>query len=173
MSKLTPIPQSEWHQSQRGFFAASLYNLMIRDERIRLVTADLGYKVFDRIKEDFPDRYINVGASEQAGAGICVGLALEGLVPFFYSITPFLLWRPAETIRNYINREEIPVKLIGSGRNQDYHVDGFSHYAGDDKDILRCWDNIQAFWPEEKEHIPELLDETIKSNLPTYINLTR
>jgi len=74
---LKKIPKSEWHNSQRGYFAGLLYNTMIDDPDIWLIVGDLGFGMFDRIKEDFPERYINVGAAEFAGVGICVGLALE------------------------------------------------------------------------------------------------
>jgi len=99
------------HNSMRGWFAYELYKQMARDERIWLVVGDLGYKAFDYIKRDFPDRFLNCGAAEQAMMGIATGLALNGKIPFVYSITAFLLYRPFETIRNYVNHEKIPVKL--------------------------------------------------------------
>ncbi|MDO8657799.1 MAG: hypothetical protein Q7K55_03600, partial [Candidatus Levybacteria bacterium] len=108
------------HDSMRGWFAYDLYNHMAKNENIWIITGDLGYKLFDYIRRDFPERFINTGAAEQAMIGIAIGLALDGKIPFVYSITTFLLYRPFETIRNYINYEKIPVKLIGSGRNKDY-----------------------------------------------------
>lgn len=173
MKKPLPLPVEEWHKSQRGYFAGALYNQMLLNDRIWLITGDLGYGMFDKIREQFPDRFLNTGAAEQSMMGIGVGLAMEGRIPFVYSITPFLLWRTAETIRNYISREQIPVKLIGGGRDHDYAHDGFSHYAGDDKELLRLWPNILTSWPDEKEHIPELLDEVVMHEKPYYINLKR
>jgi len=85
------------HESMRGYFGRALYKEMASNEDIWLVTADLGYKMFDSHFEDFPERVINVGASEQAGVGICVGLALQGKIPVFYSITNFTLYRPFES----------------------------------------------------------------------------
>src|SRR3990172_733039 len=99
------------HQSQRGYFAGYIYNAMIIDPNIIVVTADLGYGVFNKIRDDFPERFLNTGAAEMAACGICVGLALQGKKPFFYSITNFLLYRPFEVIRNYIDHERIPVRL--------------------------------------------------------------
>ncbi len=105
--------------------------------------------------------------------GVGVGLALEGKIPFVYSITPFLLFRPYETIRNYINHESIPVKLIGSGRDKDYSHDGFSHWAEDDRQVMAGFNNIQSFWPRIKEQVPSLLMHAIKTKEPFYINLKR
>ncbi len=161
------------HNSQRGFFAYELYQQMKKNKNIWLLTADLGYKMFDQHFEDFPERCLNVGAAEQGLIGVAVGLALEGKIPFCYSITPFLLYRPFEFIRNYLDYEKIPVKLVGSGRNKDYGIDGFTHYCEEVKQVLDCLPNIVQFWPEEKEEIPEMVKEMIKNNKPSFISLRR
>lgn len=174
------LQTTERHESQRGYFAHALYNEMCENPDIFLVVADLGYKVFDRIQTDFPERFINVGAAEQAAVGISVGLAQEGRVPFVYSITPFLLYRPFETIRNYLEHEQVPVKLVGSGRDKDYKHDGFSHWAEEDKFLFasdipaqRMFNNIEAYWPRTQGDISQLLHNIITNGKPTYINLTR
>jgi len=157
----------------RKRFATELHKHMKADERIVFVTADLGYGLADQIRADFPDRFINTGAAEQCAVGVGVGLALSGKIPIVYSITPFLLWRAAETIRLYINHEKIPVKLVGSGRKNDYKHDGFSHFAGDDKKLLECWPNIDARWPSCADVIPIIVKEMLYNEKPYYLNLKR
>ena len=161
------------HNSIRGEFAYQLYRQMEKRNDIWVVTGDLGYAMLDRIKEDFPDRFINTGAAEQTMMGIAVGLAREKQIPFVYSITPFLLCRPYETIRNYVDHEKIPVRLVGSGRDDDYKHDGFSHHAFDDKQILGNFPNIHGLWPSTKEEIEANVDVMLRYNRPWYINLKR
>lgn len=161
------------HNSMRGWFAYELYKQMVKDERIWLLVGDLGYKAFDYIKRDFSDRFINCGAAEQSMIDIAIGLALNGKIPFVYSITTFLLYRPFEAIRNYVNHEKIPVKLIGSGRDRDYLHDGFSHWAEEDRRIMQIFNNIEVRWPQVFEEITEVVDEMIKDNKPWYLNLKR
>ena len=161
------------NNSQRAHFADLIYKKMSKNKKIWIVVNDLGYKMWDKVRENFPDRFINVGAAEQAMMGIAVGLALSGKIPIVYSITTFLLYRPFETIRNYINYEKIPVKLIGGGRDQDYLHDGFSHWAEEDKEILSILKNIESVWPENNEDISQIVDEMIKKNKPWYVNLRR
>jgi len=161
------------YPSMRGVFGFELYKQMAKNKDIWLVVGDLGYGLFDAHREDFPNRFINVGAAEQTMVGVGVGLAEMGKIPICYSITPFLLYRPFETIRNYVNREKIPVKLIGSGRDKDYLDDGFSHWAEEDKYIMNGFKNIWSRWPETKEEIPELVNEMLKIKKPFYINLQR
>lgn len=159
--------------TMRGWFAYELYNQMAKDKDVWLVTGDLGYKMFDFIKKDFPKRFINVGSAEQSMIGVGIGLALEGKKPFVYSITPFLLFRPFETIRNYISHESIPVRLIGSGRNQDYIHDGYSHWAQEDKKVMKIFSAIISVWPKTKEEIPSLVTKMVKISKPWYCNLIK
>ena len=164
------------HDSMRGWFAYELYQAMKKDKDIWLIVGDLGYKVFDYHFKDFPDRCINTGAAEVAMMGIACGLALEGKKPFCYSITTFLLYRPFETTRNYINHEKIPVRLVGSGRDKDYAHDGFSHWSEDTFDLFDrspVFCNIWNYWPDTKEETPELVKKMVKLDKPQFISLRR
>jgi len=157
----------------RKLFGELIYERMKTDERIWVITGDLGFGLWDRIQEEFPDRFLNTGASEQAMIGIAVGLAQSGKIPIVYSITPFLLYRPFETIRNYIHHEKIPVKLVGSGHGKDYHNEGFSHWASEDKQVMKIFSNIEARWPKEESEVKKVVKELLKKELPFYINLTK
>lgn len=165
--------QSKWHPSMRGWFAGSLYNHMSDNGKACLLVGDLGWGVFDKHFEDFPDRTINCGAAEQSMMGIAIGLALKGFIPFVYSITTFLLYRPFETIKLYIDHEKVPVKLCGSGRDKDYKHDGISHDATGAEKVLNLFPNIFKIWPQTKEDIPSLVEMMVYNKLPTFISLKR
>lgn len=161
------------HESQRGYFAYELYEQMSQRQDLVLITGDLGYKQFDAIERDFPDRYFNVGAAEQAGIGIAVGMALRGKRPVFYSITNFALYRPFEFIRNYVDHEKIPVVIVGAGRDRDYTHDGFSHHSEDARQVLACFPNIRQLWPESNEEAAIALDQALEDDQPYFISLKR
>jgi len=162
------------HNSQRGFFAYELFHYMFHNDKVILLFGDLGYGMFDAIRESFPDRTINTGAAEQALVDISIGLALSGKIPVCYSITPFLLYRPFESLRTYINHEKIPVKLIGGGRDSDYEHDGWSHNASDDKDFMQHFKNIESYWPSNKEEInSKYVEKLLINEKPVYLNLLR
>lgn len=160
-------------QNLRRRFADEVHHVMETNDEIYVVTSDLGYKMWDQIRTDFPERFINVGAAEQSLIGVGVGLALEGKVPIVFSITPFLLYRPFETIRNYIDHEKIPVILVGSGRDKDYIHDGFSHWAEEDKKVISIFKNIFAIWPNSVDEVSHMVPLIINSHQPWYINLKR
>ena len=134
---------------KRQEFVNLLINEMYKNEKIFLLTGDLGFGLFDDIRKDFPNRFINVGSCEQLMIGLAVGLSYEGWIPLCYSITPFLLYRPFEFIRNYLNHELANVKLVGGGRDKDYKNLGFSHWAEDDVKIISSLENIEIYKPEK------------------------
>ena len=157
----------------RRTFADELLKQAKTNHGIIVVTMDLGYKLWDEFQNELPDQFYNLGASEQSALGISVGLALQGKIPFVYSITPFLLYRGFETIRNHIDHEKIGVRLVGSGRDNSYEHDGFSHDASDAKKILSNFKNIQCYWPKNKEAVPDLVKVMIETNEPSFISLKR
>lgn len=159
------------HESQRGYFAYSLHEQMGKNKDIYLVTGDLGYGMLDAIKQDYPDQFINVGAAEQSMLGVAVGLALEGKTALCYTITSFYL-RAAETIHLYLNHEQIPVKLIGSGRGKDYAHDGISHDCTMAQTYLGLM-NLEQYYPENKECISDMVQELLTNGKPSFISLTR
>lgn len=156
----------------RYTFANLLLEEMQQNKDIFFLTADLGYKIFDPLFNAFPNRVFNTGAAEQMMMSAAVGLALDKKLPVVYSITPFLLYRPFEIIRNYINNENLNVLMIGSGRDKDYEHDGFSHWAEDDKQILGCLSNIKTFHPNTKDELKNKFKECLYTG-PYYINLKR
>lgn len=157
----------------RREFHPLLLDLMRKDERIWVCTADLGYKMWDAIAKEFPDRFVNVGVSEQLLLGAGIGLAEQDQIPICYSITPFLLKRPFEWIDNYLHHENVPTKLLGGGRLREYHEDGYTHDATCDKQIMKCWPNIKTYWPENLDELKTMTNDWLYNKKPSYLNLKR
>ena len=167
------FPIEERHESMRGYFAHALFKEMEDNENVWLLTADLGYKMFDKHFKHFPDRVKNCGASEQAMLGVAVGLSLRGKVVVCYSITNFILYRPFEFIRNYIDHDKIKVILVGAGRDDDYKEDGWTHQSPDAQRVLDCFPSIRQYFPESKEEAPIATSEAFELNGPSFISLRR
>lgn len=157
----------------RREFAELLYDEMKINDKIYVITADLGYGMLDRIRDDFSNRFYNCGSAEQLMIGIGIGLAEEGKIPVLYTITPFLLYRPFELLRTYVNHEKIPVKLVGAGRDKDYLHDGFTHWAVDDINLISKFHNIRHWIPETVKELQNIFSFIINNPKPYYINLKR
>lgn len=159
--------------SVRKKFTQLIYDEMAIDERIIIVAGDLGWKQFDQHRLTYPDRFVNVGAAEQLMIGSAVGMALEGKIPIVYSMTPFVIYRPFEFIRNHLERDKIPVKLFGAGRDYDYDWLGWSHWAHDDKEHMKGFKNIKKVWPIDAADMEEKFKNIIYDDNPYYVNLAR
>lgn len=157
----------------RKEFAYLLHTEMFNNPDIYLITGDLGYGLWDKVKNDYPDRFYNVGSSEMAMMGAAIGLAMDGKIPYVYSITPFAIYRPFEMIRNYLDHENILVNIVGGGRDKDYGYLGFSHWSHDDKRIMGVFDNVKSFWPEDGDELLNSFQFSLSKQSPTYINLKR
>jgi transketolase len=146
---------------------------MRQNSSIYVLLGDLGFGIFDELREEFPDRCLNVGSSEQLMVGMATGMALEGKIPVCYSISSFLIYRPFEFIRNYLEHEGIPVKLVGSGRDADYGDAGYTHHSVELKEVLENFSNIQTYWPENKEEMQFIFKDFIESTKPAFLSLKR
>lgn len=170
----------------RKTFVAEVEKHMAVNRDIYFLTADVGYNVLEPLQK-YSDRFFNVGICESSMIDMAIGLALDGKIPFVYTITPFLL-RGFESIRTYINHERIPVKLVGTGRNygekDDYgDVMGYSHSAQYINEFMEPLLFIEKAHPriELWRHDPGgmasymsyLVKSVIESGKPYYINLTR
>jgi len=156
----------------RKEFVKFLLKELETNKNIILLTGDLGYRLFDEIRDKFPNNFYNVGASEQAGMGICIGLALEGKIPIFYSISPFAVYRPFETIHIYLHNEQIPVKIVGGGRDKDYEIDGFTHDASDIKNFMKSL-NIINYYPNFEDNLEGIFKKFLYNGKPSYLNLRK
>src|SRR5580765_3495660 len=133
----------------RREFASTLTAAAERDERIVLLTGDLGFMVLEPFTERFPDRFFNVGVAEQNMVGVATGLAEAGYVPYVYSIATFASLRPYEFIRNGPVHQQLPVRVVGVGGGFDYGTNGPSHHALEDLAVMRAQPGLTVLAPAD------------------------
>lgn len=131
----------------RTAFIETLCGLAEQDERVWLLTGDLGYSVLERFSDRFPNRYVNVGVAEQNMTGVAAGLALEGKVVFTYSIANFPIMRCLEQIRNDVCYHNLNVKIVAVGGGFSYGSAGYTHHAVEDLAVVRAMPNMAVFAP--------------------------
>lgn len=155
----------------RDTFIKTLVELAQRDERIVLLTGDLGYLVIEEFQERFPERFINVGVAEQNMIGIATGLAEAGLLPFCYSITTFATLRPFEFIRNGPVLHQLPVRIVGVGGGYEYGSAGHTHHGIDDIGVMRTQNGLTVLAPADFQQTKTALSQTWDSPNPIYYRL--
>lgn len=155
----------------RTAFVRTLAQLAQNDERIYLLTGDLGFAVLEQFRDAFPDRFINVGVAEQNMIGIATGLAEAGLIPFCYSIATFASMRPYEFIRNGPVVHELPVRIIGVGGGFEYGHNGIAHFALEDIAIMRTQPALRVVAPADAGQMKTVLEKTWNLDGPTYYRI--
>lgn len=155
----------------RKAFIRTLTDLAEDDERILLLTGDLGYTVIETFAERFPRRFFNVGVAEQNLVGIATGLAESGYIPFVYSIATFAVMRAYEFIRNGPLAHDLPVRIIGIGGGFEYPSAGFTHYAVDDVGVMRVQPRMTIIAPADHEQAVTALRATWRQQGAIYYRL--
>jgi transketolase len=155
----------------RKAFIKTLTELAEKDERIFLLTGDLGFHVFEDFAERFPERFINCGVAEQNMMGVAAGLALSGKKPYVYSIAPFVTMRCFEQIRNDVCYQNLDVKLIGVGGGFSYGTLGPTHWGLEDVAVLRALPNMIVLCPADLAQTEELVLKSYEMQSPTYLRL--
>ena len=152
----------------RRRFGKVIIELADRDDNIIVLVGDIGYRVFDEFREKYPDRFINLGICEQSMIGFASGVALEGLKPWVYTITPFLIERPFEQIKLDIDQQNVNVNLVGFA---DYPGLGPSHTELDGKKLMELFKNIDSFFPKNSDETESVIYENYKNCGPTFTSL--
>ena len=142
----------------RRTFGSTLVTLARKDPRIVLLIADVAQEMEAFIKE-FPNRFFNVGLAEQTMIGMAAGMAIEGLRPVVYTLTPFLIERPFEQVKLDIDEQNLPVMLVG---NADYPTHGPTHRPLNAEGLVGLLKNTIGYFPRSGA-------ETEKAMLDAYL----
>ncbi|MGH9632995.1 MAG: transketolase family protein [Bryobacteraceae bacterium] len=157
----------------RRLFFETLAEIGEKNPRIVLLTADLGYLALESFAERCPQQFFNVGVSEQNMIGLATGLAESGFFPFVYSITPFVVLRPYEFIRNGPVAHRLPVRIVSVGAGLEYGTNGISHYGLEDVGVLRTQPGLHLITPADKLQARAALQMVWNLPGPLYFRLSK
>jgi len=143
------------------------------DDRIFLITGDLGFGVLTEFERKFPRQYLNVGVAEQNMTGVATGLALEGRIVFTYSIGNFPTLRCLEQIRNDVCYHNANVKIVSIGAGFSYGQLGMSHHATEDLAILRSLPSITVLSPADDWEASEATKAAVDTPGCVYLRLDK
>lgn len=160
-------------KAMRDTFLTSLYEKMKEDKTIFFVAADFGAPILDKIREEYPDRFINVGIAEQNLVNVATGLALEGFTVYAYAIAPFITMRCFEQIRVNVSVlshvREMNINFIGVGAGVSYAMSGPTHHCLEDLSIMKTLPNMEVFSPSDYILAEAYVDRTLAIKKPKYI----
>lgn len=155
---------------KRRVFVNTLNKLAEKDKNIIVIIPDVGFNYLNG-KHNF--KVVNVGVAEQFATIFATALALDGWKPYLYSMINFVLFRPAEMVRNGVVMHKANVKLMGVKGSSAYKFLGFSHNLLHEKEDENFCKNIglRSFKPKDEKEVEKVIKETYKSNKSCYIQL--
>jgi len=151
--------------------ARTLEKLARRNKKLFFLTGDLGYNAFENLQAVLKDRFINAGIAEQNMVDVAAGMSKMGMDAWVYSISPFLVLKTTEQIRNSLCHTNLPVKLVGNGGGYGYGIMGESHHMLEDISILSSFPNIKIFVPAFSEDVEPIMEKMEKIKSPSYLRL--
>jgi len=155
----------------RNAFAAEMTRLATTDKRVVVLSGDIGNNLFDKLKLVDEKRFYNCGIAEANMMGVAAGMAMSGLRPFVYTITPFTTTRCFEQIRVDVCYHHAPVVIVGTGSGLSYSELGPTHHSLEDMAILRTLPGMRVLAPCDSSELRQALHEVLKDNSPTYIRI--
>ncbi len=155
----------------RNAFADTLTQLAQEDPRVVLLSGDIGNKLFDNFKKVDAARFYNCGVAEANMMGVAAGMALNGLRPVIYTITPFTTTRCFEQIRVDVCYHQAPVIIVGTGSGLSYAELGPTHHSLEDMAILRTLPGMCVLAPCDAVELDLMLRAALQQERPVYIRI--
>jgi transketolase len=124
-------------------------------------------------KNEFPERFVEVGVAEQNLVTVASGMAAMGKTPFVSSYAAFCPGRCWEQIRTTICLNNQNVKIVGSHAGLGVGPDGATHQALEDIALMRTLPNMQVFAPADSIEAEKITLAIAKTKSPSYLRLSR
>jgi len=155
----------------RDAFAREMTCLGAEHSDIALLSGDIGNRMFDHFKQVAPERFFNCGIAEANMMSVAAGMALSGLRPVVYTITPFVTTRCLEQIRVGVAYHQAPVVIVGTGSGLSYSELGPTHHSLEDMAILRTLPGLNVVAPADSAELVAQLRQAIYASHPTYMRI--
>lgn len=155
----------------RYAFIKTLTEVARANDRIFLLTGDLGYTVFEEFRDEFPKRFINVGVAEQNMMSIAAGLALTGKIVFAYTIATFASMRAFEQVRTDIASHKAAVTIVGTGGGFSYSYLSITHHSIEDINLMRGIPEMTVLCPADPIEVVWATKTAIAIERPVYLRL--
>jgi transketolase len=155
----------------RNAFADEITKLGAGDTRVVLLSGDIGNKLFDKFKHQAGTRFFNCGVAEANMMSIAAGMALSGLRPVIYTITPFTTTRCFEQIRVDVCYHNAPVIIVGTGAGLSYAELGPTHHSLEDLALLRSLPGMIVLAPCDEVELRLGLRAALGQHHPVYMRI--
>lgn len=158
----------------RQSYGEALLELGKRNHNIVVLDADLSESTKTCIfAKEFPERFFEMGISEQDMLSTAAGFATTGLIPYASTFAVFATGRAYDQIRNSICYPNLNVKICASHAGITVGEDGATHQMIEDINLMRGLPNMKVISTSDDIQTRWAVDEISKINGPVYLRLGR
>lgn len=158
----------------RTAYGKALVELGAKNPNVVVLDADLSCSTKTAgFAKAYPERFFNMGVSEQDMMGTAAGLALCGKIPFASSFAMFATGRAFEIVRNSIAYPHLPVKICATHAGLTVGEDGASHQALVDISIMRVLPGMTVIVPADATETSQVIPAVVEVDGPVYVRLSR
>ncbi|MBI5476642.1 MAG: transketolase family protein [Ignavibacteriales bacterium] len=162
------------NKATRLGFGEALVELGNENPNVVALGADVtGSVKTDLFKKAFPDRFFNIGISEQDMIGVAAGLAIAGKIPFVSAYGEFASGRPFDQIRQSLAYSELPVKICASHCGITVGPDGATHQSLEDMAIMRALPHMVVASPCDYNQTKKMIKASLNLKQPLYMRYFR
>ncbi len=162
------------YKSVRSEYGKTLVELGKVNKDIVVLDADLSSSTQTKLfAKEFPERFFNVGISEQDLITTAAGLSCTGKIPFVSTFAMFASGRAWEQVRNTVCYSNLNVKIAATHGGITVGEDGASHQALEDISLMRSIPNMTVIIPADAEETRQAIKFAAEFNGPVYIRIAR
>lgn len=160
--------------SLRRAYGETLVEIGDKRKDIVVLDADLAESTQTKIfREKFPERFFDMGISEQDMISTACGFALSGKTVFVSSFAIFVTGRCYNQIRNNLCYMNLNVKIVSTHGGLAVGEDGSSHQALEDISLMRGLPNMRVISPSDAELTMDVIRFIAEEKGPFYVRLLR
>ena len=158
----------------RETYGETLVELGRLNPNIVVLDADLSSSTMTKFfAKEYPDRFFDMGVSEQDMMGTAAGLALTGKIPFASTFAVFASGRAWEQVRQAIAYPNLGVKIVASHGGISVGEDGASHQMTEDLALMRVIPNMRVLIPADGMEMKAMMKVIIDTPGPFYVRTSR
>lgn len=158
----------------RDAYGITLVELGKKYPHIVVLDADLSCSTKTALfAKTFPERFFNMGVSEQDMMGTAAGLALTDKIPFASTFAIFAAGRAWEQIRQTICYSHANVKIVATHGGITVGEDGATHQALEDVALMRVIPGMTVIVPSDAYETAQCIASAVEYYGPIYIRLGR
>lgn len=158
----------------RQSYGEALKELGANNKNVVVLDADLASATKTGIfAKEFPDRFFDMGISEQDMIATAAGFATCEKIPYASTFAVFAAGRAYDQIRNSVCYPKLNVKICATHAGITVGEDGATHQMLEDIAMMRTLPNLTVLSPSDDAQTKYLINKISEVDGPCYVRLSR